>query len=209
MSIRASTVIMKPRSLSTPHVGLMPSIVPRRRITFRRHHSTKPGFDDIGSKSASSAVTPSMARLPTKHILRSLVLTSLMSSKLFLRPSLAALDIITNSKSAILNPDRNRVLNRVLRWTVYDQFCAGTNRQEVCKTVADIKKIGYQGVILGYSKEIVVDPTDAVVRDGSGSKVYSDRCYDIVEEWKKGTLNTLRMVGPGDYLAVKYVCRWT
>ncbi|OJJ06548.1 hypothetical protein ASPVEDRAFT_56150 [Aspergillus versicolor CBS 583.65] len=144
-----------------------------------------------------------MARLPTRLILRSLVLTSLMSSKLFLRPSLAALDIITNSKSAILNPDRNRVLNRILRWTVYDQFCAGTNRQEVSKTVADIKKIGYQGVILGYAKEIIVDPIDAVVRDGSGSKVYSDRCYDIVEEWKKGTLNTLRMVGPGDYLAVK------
>lgn len=144
-----------------------------------------------------------MARLPTKLILRSLVLTSLMSSKLLLKPSLAALDIITNSKSAILNPDRNRILNKILRWTVYDHFCAGTNRQEVSKTVADVKKIGYQGLILGYSKEITVDPTQAVVRDGSGTKVYSDRCYEIVEEWKKGTLATLCMIGAGDYLAVK------
>lgn len=48
-----------------------------------------------------------------------------------------------------------------------------------------------------------MDPTQAVVRDGSGTKVYSDRCYEIVEEWKKGTLATLRMVGAGDYLAVK------
>lgn len=144
-----------------------------------------------------------MARLPTRLILRSLVLTSLMSSKLLLKPSLAALEIIANSKSTILNPDHNRILNKILRWTVYDHFCAGTNRREVSKTVADIKKIGYQGVILGYSKEIIVDPTDAVVHNASGTEVYSDRCYEIVDEWKKGTLKTLRMVGAGDYLAVK------
>lgn len=48
-----------------------------------------------------------------------------------------------------------------------------------------------------------MSPTDAVVHDGYGSKVYSYRCYELVEEWKKGTLETLRMVGAGDYLAVK------
>lgn len=144
-----------------------------------------------------------MARLPTTLVLRSLVLTSLMSSKLFLKPALAILNVVTNSKSAILNPDRNKMLNKLLRWTVYNHFCAGTNQQEVSKTVAEIKKIGYQGVILGYSKEIVVDPNEKLAHDESGSVNYSDRCYEIVEEWKKGTLETLRMVGAGDYLAVK------
>ena len=146
-----------------------------------------------------------MARLPTRLLLRSLILTSLMSSKLFLKPALAILNVVTNSKSALLNPDRNFVLNKVLRWTVYNHFCAGTNREEVSRTVAEIKKIGYQGVILGYSKEIVLDPNEKLAHDDTGSATYSDKCYEMIEEWKKGTLETLRMVGPGDFLAVKYV----
>jgi hypothetical protein len=144
-----------------------------------------------------------MARLPTKFVLRSLLLTSMMCSKIFLRPALAVLNIVTNSKSALLDPDRNRVLNKILRWTVYDHFCAGTNRAEVSKTVADVKKIGYQGVILGYSKEIVLDPNEKLARDETGSTTYSDKCYEMVEEWKNGTLDTLSMVGSGDFLAVK------
>ncbi|KAJ5371340.1 Proline oxidase [Penicillium cataractarum] len=126
-----------------------------------------------------------------------------MSSKLFLKPALAILNVVTNSKSALFNPDRNFVLNKLLRWTVYDHFCAGTNREEVSKTVAEIKKIGYQGVILGYSKEIVLDPNEKLAHDDTGSTTYSNKCYEMVEEWKKGTLETLSMVGPGDFLAVK------
>ncbi|KAJ5584933.1 Proline oxidase [Penicillium hispanicum] len=144
-----------------------------------------------------------MARLPTKLVLRSLVLTSLMSSKLFMSPALALLNVLSSSKSALLNPDRNPVLNKILRWTVYNHFCAGTNRQEVSKTVAAIKRIGYQGVILGYSKEIVVNPNDQAVYGESGSTTYSDKCYEMVECWKNGTLETLRMVDAGDILAVK------
>lgn len=144
-----------------------------------------------------------MARLPTRLLLRSLILTSLMSSKLFLKPALAILNVVTSSKSVLLNPDRNFVLNKVLRWTVYNHFCAGTNREEVSRTVAEIKKIGYQGVILGYSKEIVLEPNERLAHNDTGSGTYSDKCYEIIEEWKKGTLETLRMVGPGDFLAVK------
>ena len=146
-----------------------------------------------------------MSRLPTKLLLRSLVLTSLMSSKLFLKPALAIVNVVTNSNSAFLNPDRNFVLNKLLRLTVYDHFCAGTNREEVSRTVAEIKKIGYQGVILGYSREIVLGPNEKLAHDDGESTTYSDKCYKIVEEWKRGTLETLRMIGPGDFLAVKYV----
>jgi hypothetical protein len=73
----------------------------------------------------------------------------------------------------------------------------------VSKTVADVKKIGYQGVILGYSKEIVLDPNEKLARDETGSTTYGDKCYEMVEEWKNGTLDTLSMVGSGDFLAVK------
>ncbi|KAJ5313426.1 Na(+)/H(+) antiporter [Penicillium atrosanguineum] len=196
---------MIPRSTSL-HVGVNTRVLQVQTAIYRRHRSTKQRFHD------AAVVTPttqpplevsSMARLPTRFVLRSLLLTSLMSSKLVLKPALAVLNVVTNSKSAILNPDRNRILNKVLRWTVYDHFCAGTNRAEVSKTVADIKSIGYQGVILGYSKEIVLDPNEKLARDEAGSTTYSDKCYNMVEEWKRGTLDTLSMVGSGDFLAVK------
>ncbi|KAJ5760311.1 Proline oxidase [Penicillium odoratum] len=146
---------------------------------------------------------PSMARLPTKLLLRSLVLTSLMTSKIFLKPALATLNVLSTSKSPLLNADRNPVLNKLLRWTVYNHFCAGTNHQEVSKTVAQIKGIGYQGVILGYSREVVLAPSDRLASNHSGTPTYSDKSYETVEEWKSGTLETLRMVGSGDFLAVK------
>ncbi|CAI7658009.1 unnamed protein product [Penicillium discolor] len=145
----------------------------------------------------------SMARMPTRLLLRSLLLTSLMTSKLFLRPALAVMGVLATSKSALLNPDRNLPLNKFLRWTVYNHFCAGVNRKEVSKTVADIKKMGYQGVILGYSKEIVLDQEEMLSTDASGASEYSEKCYQMIDEWKEGTLETLRMVGPGDFLAVK------
>ncbi|KAJ5604146.1 hypothetical protein N7537_007102 [Penicillium hordei] len=111
--------------------------------------------------------------------------------------------VLATSKSALLNPDRNLPLNKFLRWTVYNHFCAGVNRKEVSKTVADIKKMGYQGVILGYSKEIVLDREEMLSTNASGASKYSEKCYKMIDEWKEGTLETLRMVGPGDFLAVK------
>lgn len=189
------------------NITFKPRPLPLKQSNFRRYRSTKQRFHDVAIPAPSKPPleVSSMSRLPTKLLLRSLVLTSLMSSKLFLKPALAILNIVTNSKSALLNPDRNPVLNKLLRWTVYDHFCAGTNREEVSKTVAEIKKIGYQGVILGYSREIVLDPNEKLAHDDAGSATYSDKCYEMIEEWKKGTLETLRMVGPGDFLAVKYV----
>lgn len=208
LDLHLNKMLARPYAIS--HVGLKPRYLSLHNQIAKRHRSTTQRFHNVAVSPPTSSIRPplevsSMARLPTKLVLRSLVLTSLMSSKLFLKPSLAILNLVTNSKSAILNPDRNRILNKLLRWTVYNHFCAGTNRREVSKTVAEIKKIGYQGVILGYSKEIVVDPNEKLARDESGSATYSYKCYEIVEEWKKGTLETLRMVGAGDYLAVKCV----
>lgn len=171
-----------------------------------RYRSTKHFIHDAALQSPPMKPpleVSSMARLPTPFLLRSLVLTSLMSSNLFLRPALALLKVLTTSNSVFLNPDQNPILNRLLRWTVYNHFCAGANHGEVSKTVAEVKKMGYQGVILGYSKEIVLDPNEKLAVDESGSVHYSARCYEVVEEWKQGTLETLRMVGPGDFLAVK------
>ncbi|KAJ5497429.1 Proline dehydrogenase [Penicillium fimorum] len=170
-----------------------------------RLHSTKSHFHDAAVMPAIKlpVKVSSMARIPTRLLLRSLLLTSLMTSKLFLRPALAVMGVLATSKSPLLNPDRNLPLNKLLRWMVYNHFCAGVNRKEVSKTVADVKKIGYQGVILGYSKEIVLDHDVKLSIDESGTLQYSEKYYEMIEKWKEGTLETLRMIGPDDFLAVK------
>ncbi|CAG7952736.1 unnamed protein product [Penicillium olsonii] len=174
-------------------------------VIHRRFRSTKSHYHDAAPEPAIRPpvqISP-MARLPTRFLLRSLLLTSLMTSKIFLRPALALISVLSTSKSALLNPDRNIALNKLLRWTVYNHFCAGANKKEVSRTVADVKKIGYQGVILGYSKEIVLDHNEQAASTESSTTQYQERCYEMIEEWKNGTLETLRMVGPGDFLAVK------
>ncbi|OJJ53082.1 hypothetical protein ASPSYDRAFT_82563 [Aspergillus sydowii CBS 593.65] len=151
-----------------------------------------------------------LSRLPNKLLLRSLLLSSLMTSKIFLRPSLALLNALASSKSAFLNPDKNPLLNRLVRWTLYNHFCPGTNRAEVVRTVNEIKNMGYQGVILGYSKEVVLDHSesksnkqDTHETSSTAKDHYPPQYYEVIEEWKRGTLETLRMIGPGDFLALK------
>ncbi|KAF5516197.1 putative proline dehydrogenase [Colletotrichum siamense] len=143
-----------------------------------------------------------LSRLPTKTLLRSLLLTSLMRRRWISRPSLAALDYITKSKSTLLNPDKNPALNKLLRWTIYNHFAAGTCHQEVVRSAAETKSIGYHGVIMGYAKEFVLE-NPSVSQSVETNNGYRQCHYRVVEDWKQGTLETLRMIQPGDFLAVK------
>ncbi|KAK6206867.1 proline dehydrogenase [Colletotrichum tabaci] len=143
-----------------------------------------------------------LSRLPTLALVRSLVLTQFMSSPLLMKPALPLLHFIAKSKMALFNPDRNPVLNRLLRWTIYDHFCAGENLQQVTKTVNSVKRMGYQGVILNYAKEIVLDTKEAGADDAPAGD-YAAPFYEMVDLWKKGNIETLRMLAPGDFLAVK------
>ncbi|KAK2035432.1 proline dehydrogenase [Colletotrichum zoysiae] len=142
-----------------------------------------------------------LSRLPTVSLVRSLVLTQFMSSPLLMKPALPLLHFIAKSKMALFNPDRNPVLKRLLRWTIYDHFCAGENLREVTKTVSNIKQMGYQGVILNYAKEIVLDAKEAGAEGHAGD--YAPPFYEMVDLWKKGNIETLHMLAPGDFLAVK------
>ncbi|KAH7142880.1 FAD-linked oxidoreductase-like protein [Dactylonectria estremocensis] len=153
---------------------------------------------------AQDAVKPSgnaLSRISNKTLIRSLVLTSMMRRNWIMWPSLKFLNMVTRAKSVWFNPDRNPVLNRLLRWTIYNHFCAGTHKEQVARSMAEVKGIGYQGIILGHAKEAILDPNvGEVYSDGSG---YAPACYKMVEEWKQSTLDTLRMLQPGDFLAVK------
>ena len=68
-----------------------------------------------------------------------------------------------------------------------------------------MKRFGYGGVILGYAKEFVSQNNSV---SGAVEKVdrgISEADLKIIERWKQGTLQTLRCLDQGDFLAIKYV----
>ncbi|TDZ36968.1 putative proline dehydrogenase [Colletotrichum spinosum] len=186
-----------------PAVPLCRTVLLQGGAARRRHVSNTVAKRQTVTAGAAPAPAKKAAlgRLPTTVLLRSLFLTHLTSSPLLMRPSLAVLSFIAKTKMALFNPDRNPVLNRLLRWTVYDHFCAGENIPQVRKTVEAVKKMGYQGVILNYAREIVLDAEAAASRAEAGD--YAPAVYEMVQQWKKGNLETLEMMAPGDFLAVK------
>jgi hypothetical protein len=125
----------------------------------------------------------------------------MMSKTWLMKPCLAFLDAVARSKSGIINADRNPILNNMLRWTIYNQFCAGSNSTQVSRSMGELRQLGYKGVILGFAKEIVLDPSQgaAVAEDVK----YGPACYRMIDEWKDANLDTIRILSPGDFLSVK------
>lgn len=152
-------------------------------------------------KQASELRSPSgLERLPTSGLLRNLFLGIFITTPPLFKPGFAVLRRIANSKSAILNPDRNPLLRALIKPVIYDQFCAGRDKAEICQTKDVIKSMGYSGVILGYSKEIQVTPSNNIAL--MHSKTLEDD--PNVREWRDGNLRTLDMIADGDWLAIKY-----
>ncbi|RAL04484.1 putative proline oxidase Put1 [Aspergillus ibericus CBS 121593] len=144
---------------------------------------------------------PPLSALPTRTFLRSLLFTSVMASPL-LRPCLSVLKYMVDSQSVLFSPGRNPVVNYLLRRTIYDHFCAGINETEVRNTVQEMRTLGFKGVILGYARESIAKVEDI---DQTQSAEAKQEVLDrAVDEWKQGTLRTLKMSGKGNYLAVKF-----
>ncbi|KAF7592442.1 hypothetical protein BBP40_000290 [Aspergillus hancockii] len=182
---------------------------PKRPETF--YSASKSLADAVASPSSTQHVIlpppptqkkAPLADLPTKTLLRSLFLTSAMASPL-LKPSIAVLKYVVDSKSPLLSPSKNPIMNYILRATIYNHFCAGVNETEVRKTVRDMKNLGFKGVILGYARESVakIDATGSHVEEWKNAQAIADRAVD---EWKEGNLRTLKMVGKGDYINIKF-----
>ena len=142
-----------------------------------------------------------LARLPTASVLRSLLLGAFFSSSILFTPGFALLKKISNSPSRMLNPDKNPILRAIVKPLVYDQFCAGTNRSEIQARISQIKSLGFSGVILCYGKEIQIQESSRPHVDDLDS---SPQCLDQeLELWRQGNLETLDMIGDGDYLGIK------
>jgi hypothetical protein len=129
------------------------------------------------------------------------MMTYILSSPRLVGLSIPIMHRISYSKSWFLNPDRNPVLHGIVRRVFYDHFCAGENEAEVKETMATMATMGFEGVILGYARETLVEKS-ASPKDNVETSA-ADIAERVVKEWKEGTLQTLAMLGPEDFLAVK------
>ncbi|KAI2620482.1 proline dehydrogenase [Hypoxylon sp. NC1633] len=155
--------------------------------------------------------SPPMAKLsplsvlPLSTVLRTLATTSISSSPILLPPSLAAMNTLAHSNRAVFNPDKNPLLRWFLKKTFYAQFCAGENAAEVRRTVDGLKKIGFTGVILGYAREIVLTETQTRDLSACDSGPIAEECVrNEISPWAAGTLETVRLAQPGDFVALKF-----
>jgi hypothetical protein len=92
----------------------------------------------------------------------------------------------------------------LLKTTFYAQFCAGENTSEVKRTVDGLKSIGLKGVILGYAREVVLDKKQKEKLASRGDSEAAKACIrNEIIPWAKGTLETVRLTEPGDFVALK------
>ncbi|KAK0658602.1 putative proline dehydrogenase 2 [Lasiodiplodia hormozganensis] len=151
---------------------------------------------------AHAAVThqPPLAYLPLKNVIRTYLITRISSSPALWGIFFWGLQLLATPKTALLDPDKNRALNWVLKKTFYSQFCAGENGAEVAKTTKAVKGVGYHGIILEYALEVLLDG----IEHGPVPGADSPETKREIEEWRRGMLYTVEMAGPGEFAALKW-----
>ncbi len=146
-----------------------------------------------------------LAVLPLTSILRSLITTTVSSSRTLLPPSLAIMSALANTSNPLFMPDRNPFLKLALKKTFYAQFCACENAGEVRQTIDMLKKIGFSGVILGYAREVVLTEEQTRTLASCGEGLVAEECIRTeVIPWADGTMETVLLASPGDFVAVKF-----
>ncbi|KAF5536644.1 proline oxidase [Fusarium mexicanum] len=136
-------------------------------------------------RSAATTTRPTRAPpphslLPAGMLLRSLLIATVSSNRIFLTPSIAVLSFFTKPRSPLLSVDKNSILNGIFKSTLYQHFCAGEDVCEVKNTIGNIKGMGFKGVILTYAREVVVEASD------------------------EQEVETASMLEEGDFLALKF-----
>jgi hypothetical protein len=112
---------------------------------------------------------------------------------------------LAHTKSPLFNPDRNPILHFLLKKTFYAQFCAGETPPEVRASIVALKDIGFEGVILGHAREVVLSKED--VKDLDAGKDSADQAALGAEEiatWKRNTIDTVDLAQAGDFVALKF-----
>ncbi|SMR43464.1 unnamed protein product [Zymoseptoria tritici ST99CH_3D1] len=210
-SLRVESVFL-PSTILTKHTTYIcrTSLLPTPSPTQQRYVSSKRKLHSTSSKDVALPV-PSpvseqyhpasskksletqksiLATLPLSHILRTYLITAMSSSPILLQSSTSILRRMLESKNPLFRLDSNPIMRAVLLETFYKQFCAGTNAAEIAKSTADLRQLGYSGVILEYAKEVLKDAESNELAE--------------IAEWKTGMLKSIEMAAPGDLLGLKW-----
>ena len=73
---------------------------------------------------------------------------------------------------------------------------------EVRRTINGLKNLGYKGAILGYAREVVMDDKETSALKGCEDSESACIKNEILP-WKRGTLETVELAGPDDFVALK------
>ncbi|KAL9621403.1 MAG: hypothetical protein Q9160_004163 [Pyrenula sp. 1 TL-2023] len=130
------------------------------------------------------------------------MVTYISSRPVLLNPALRMLSFLAHSKSPLLNPDSNPLIRLLLKKTLYAQFCAGETPAEIKRTVEGLKNMGYPGVILAYAREVVMDEDEATAL-GQSIKSSADSKNEV-NQWEKGTIDTVELATSDDYVGLKF-----
>ena len=205
-----------PQALRLPRLNLLRKSVCSSTIGLRQSHAISPptGHGSVSTSIARQAnldphtPTTALSLLPLPNLLRSYVITALSSYPLLLTPSLRVLSTLAHSSSPFLNPDRNPLLHFLLKRTFYAQFCAGETIREVQSTAQGLKLLGFKGVILAYGKEIILEKGERPILGNTNASdkgdIVSTVAIEEVQAWKEGTMTTVEMTEPGDFVALKF-----
>lgn len=177
--------------LLRPHLRSTCSIMARSSSTSTGMHLEQAPNAPGQRRAAVSKKHRTLALLPLSHVLRSYLIMALSSSPVMFRSLSWMIQRMLKSKLAFLDPDRNGILNWVLRRTFYDQFCAGENQQQVKRTLDSLHAVGYNGAILEYGAELV---------DGQQSAVSDEQA---IRAWRDGLLQSVEVANTGDFIGLK------
>lgn len=145
-----------------------------------------------------------LSLLPLTMIVRSLATSTVSSSPKLLAISLSLLRFLAFSNTKLLNPDHNRLLKYILNMSLYKQFCAGENAEQVAETLAGVKKIGFTGAILAYARESPNEDSEGASKS-SDSKVDPDeKANKEISTWLENSLKTVQLAAAGDFVALKF-----
>ncbi|KAK7963416.1 proline dehydrogenase [Apiospora saccharicola] len=193
----------------------------RRGVQTSSKRSAPPSAADTLASPTSNLIPPAatedastmalkqtpLAVLPLSTVIRTLFTTTVSSSPVLLPPSLAVMGILAHTSNPILNPDKNPILRYFMKKTFYAQFCAGESAPEVRQTISGLKDIGFTGVILGYAKEVVLtkEQQQGLEKSGLPTGEAAEECVrNEVVPWAAGTMETVRLASPGDFVALKF-----
>ncbi|KAJ9212791.1 hypothetical protein DTO166G4_5603 [Paecilomyces variotii] len=182
------------------------STYPRPRCVSNTGTSRSPVVSTPSTASINNCLQPSsekrttespLAVLPLSTVLRSLLILSISSSPILLKPCIRALSALAHPKTPLLDVAKNPALNWIIKNTIYKQFNAGENKVEVQRSIQEMKSLGYRGVLLGYAREVLAG-------ENGGNLVDEKAAREEVDTWLQGTLQTVDMAQEGDFVALKF-----